>query len=321
MNADLSSEAASPDIWNVLVCGLPLAEDSFDLGSSLTLRRLVAPLSVFDLAAAGAVGFREWAILEPLAPAATAEIVSPVSGASAPGYDALNKCWLVSSLLVVRGFAGHLCPACSAYSWNFIAGHQKVSAPVFRKQLAGEGPEKAVYQPRAGLPPFQGAILDYHLRLFIPKYTRSTPFDAAEATWLASHFERFNHLASSDERFRFALEAAVDWRYSKDPRAALSRLWSGVESLMGINSELVYRVSLYTATVIAPSGPARIAAFKKIKALYGVRSKAVHGEPIAEEKLIGGVHESFEVLRTLLLDAVERGAVRTEDDFCHELLS
>src|SRR5579871_6463630 len=107
MNTDLSSKAAYPDVWNVLVCGLPLAEDSFDLGSSLTLRRIVAPLSVFDLAAAGAVGFREWAILEPLAPAATAEIVSPVSGASAPGYDALNKCWLVSSLLVLRGFADH----------------------------------------------------------------------------------------------------------------------------------------------------------------------------------------------------------------------
>jgi hypothetical protein len=128
-------------------------------------------------------------------------------------------------------------------------------------------------------------------------------------------------LATSDERFRFALEAAVDWRYSKDPRAALSRLWAGLESVIGIKSELVYRVSLCAATVIAPSGPARVAAFKQIKALYGVRSKAVHGEPIDEERLICGVHDSFEVLRTLLLDAVERGAVRTEDDFCQELLS
>jgi hypothetical protein len=128
-------------------------------------------------------------------------------------------------------------------------------------------------------------------------------------------------LASNDERFRFALEAAVDWRYTKDPRAALSRVWSGVESLIGINAELVYRLSLSAATVIAPRGPDRIAAFKKVKGLYGVRSKAVHGEPISKEKLFTGLHDSFEVLRTLLLDAVERGAVRTEDDFFCELLS
>jgi hypothetical protein len=115
---------ASPPsgVWNVLVCGLPLADDSFDLGSSFALRRLKAKLTVFDLAAAGAVGFREWATLEPIAASATAEIMSTVTAAEAPGYDALNKCWLVSALLVIRGFARHICPACSGYSWNFIAG-------------------------------------------------------------------------------------------------------------------------------------------------------------------------------------------------------
>jgi hypothetical protein len=46
--------------WHVLVSGLQLREDVLDLGCSLTLRRIVNPLTVFDLAAAGAVGFREW---------------------------------------------------------------------------------------------------------------------------------------------------------------------------------------------------------------------------------------------------------------------
>jgi hypothetical protein len=256
---------SSADSWNVLVCGLPLAGESFDLGSSLTLRRLQTPLTVFDLAAAGAVGFREWATLEPLAASATGEITSPTSAAPAPGYDALNKCWLVSTLLVIRGFARHICPACSSYSWNFIAGHQKSVAPTFRQQLADEGPENAVFEPRGSLPAFQGGLLDYHLRLLIPKETRSTPFDSTEAIWFASNFERFNQLAANDERFRFALEAAVDWRYAKDPRAAVARVWAGIESLLGINSELVYRVALSAATVVALRGPDRIAAFKKIK--------------------------------------------------------
>jgi hypothetical protein len=285
------------------------------------LRRLEANLTVFDLAAAGAAGFREWATLEPIAASATAEIMSPVEAAAAPGYDALNKCWLVSALLIIRGFARHFCPACSGYSWNFIAGHQASVASSFHRQLAEEGLERAVYEPRGKLPDFCGGLLDYHLRLLLPKETKSARFDSEEASWFSANYERFNALAASDQRFRFALEAAVDWRYAKDPRAALSRVWAGVESMLGISSELVYRVALNTATVVAPRGLERIAAFKRIKALYGIRSKAVHGEPISEEKLLAGLHDSFETLRTLLLDAVERCALRTEDDFLLELLS
>jgi len=73
-----------------------------------------------------------------------------------------------------------------------------------------------MYEPRGSLPPFQGRLLDYHLRFLLPKETRSTPFDTAEAAWIANHFESFNGLAAEDERFRFALEGAVDWRYAKD---------------------------------------------------------------------------------------------------------
>src|SRR5436309_4557207 len=138
-----------PAAWYVLVCGLPLAEDSLAIGTSLTIRRLATPLSVFDLAAAGAVGFREWATLEPLARSATAEIESLTSGVQVPGYDALNKCWLASALLVLRGFARLLCPAVSAYPWNLIAGHKKQASGVFKPQMAEEGFERAVYCPQA----------------------------------------------------------------------------------------------------------------------------------------------------------------------------
>lgn len=307
--------------WNVLVCGLPILGETFDLGSSLTLRRLQSPMTVFDLAAAGAVGFREWATLEPLAPLATCEIMSPIQGAMTPGYDALNKCWLVSALLVIRGFARHICPACSGYSWNFIAGHQRSTSQTFKTQLREEGLDAAVFRSKRELPKFQGGLLDYHLQLILPRETKSSPFDQSEAQWFSRNFERFNQLAASDQRFRFALEAAVDWRYARDPRAAVARIWSGVESLLGISAELVFRISLSAATVIARRGPERLSAFRKIKGLYAIRSKAVHGEPIAEEKLLTGLHDSFDVLRTLLLDAVQLGAIRTEEQYFLELLS
>jgi hypothetical protein len=310
-----------PKAWHVLVCGLPLSEDILELGTHLSIRRLVNPLSVFDLAAVGALGFREWATLEPFTGSATAEIISLAEAEGLQGYDPLNRCWLASALLVLRGFARHLCPAVSAYSWNLIAGHQAQTSGIFREQMIEEGVENAVYRPRRSLPSFHGGLLDYHLKLLLPKKIKSEALDVSEAKWCQEHFEEFNRLAHGDERFRFALEAATDWRYAKDPRAAIARIWAGIESLFGINSELVYRVSLFTSTIMsAERGVARIEAYRHAKSIYGIRSKAVHGEPLSDEKLIGGLHESFEILRTILLDCVSRGQVRKEDDYMLELL-
>jgi hypothetical protein len=183
-----------------------------------------------------------------------------------------------------------------------------------------EGVESAVYRPRRTLPLFRGGLLDYHLKLLLPKQIKTVVLDAAEANWCQEHFEEFNRLAHGEECFRFALEAAIDWRYAKDPRAAIARIWAGIESLFGINSELVYRVSLFTSTIMAERGAARIEAYRRAKSMYGIRSKAVHGEPLSDAKLISGLHDSFEILRSILLDCVSRGNVRKENDYLLELL-
>ena len=313
-------EDIHPRAWHVLVCGLQLSEDTLELGPHLSIRRLVNPLSVFDLAAVGAVGFREWAALEPFATSVTAEVISLAEAERLQGYDPLNRAWLASALLVLRGFARHLCPAVSSYSWNMIAGHQAQTSGSFREQLIEEGVESAVYRPRRSLPPFRGGLLDYHLKLLLPKQIKTEPLDVAEANWCQEHFEEFNRLAHGEERFRFALEAAVDWRYAKDPRASIARIWAGIESLFGINAELVYRVSLFASTIMAERGAARVDAYRRAKSIYGIRSKAVHGEPLSDAKLTSGLHDSFEILRTILLDCVSRGHVCKEDDYLLELL-
>ena len=238
--------------------------------------------------------------LEPLVSTANAEIVSPLSVVKTPGYDALNKCWLVSALLVIRGYAKHFCPAVSAYSWTLVAGRSQ--------------------QQDEDLPKFNGSLLDYHLSILVPAQMKDQPLSYGEAQWISRHLCQFNQLAASHERFRFALEASVDWRYAKDPRAAISRLWAGIESLFGISTELVFRLSLFGSSELAPRGPERLAAFKRIKVAYGVRSKAVHGEPIATDKLVAGMNNAFDILRSLILNCVIRGSVPTEDDLYRELL-
>ena len=301
--------------WYVLVMGLPRPKSPLTLAPGLTLVPLESPLSGFDLAAAGAVGFREWAMLEPLSRVCTCEIETAKDSDVVPGYDTLNRAWLASALLVLRGFSQHLAIACSSYSWSLIAGHQKRSARAFQEQVLGEGIDAAIYRPKRDLPPFTGNVLDFHARFLVDGDARTDPVSSDDAAWIAKHFETFNRLASKSEPFRLALEAAIDWRFAKEPRLAVGRLWSGIEAVFGVTSELVYRISILCASLLEERGKPRKARFQAVKRLYSLRSKAVHGEPLPQEQLISAMNDSQRLLRELLLLAIERGHVLGADDF------
>jgi hypothetical protein len=306
--------------WYVLFWNLKVASQ-VQVAPGLTLRPLGAPLKIWDLAAAGAAGFREWATLEPFVPNLHCELETSKDAAILPGYDALNRAWLTSCLLLLRGFGRSLPIAASAYSWQSIAGHQKRTKHVFHEQLAEEGVEAAVHSSRRDLPPFTGFLLDYHLRILACRSTDNEELGDADVEWIRAHFDKFNELASSSERFRFALEASNDWRYSKDARTAISRLWAGIECLFGISSELVFRLSLMAASILHPRGSQRRECFHRVKKLYGVRSKAVHGDDISEERLTKGLDSSFCLLRDLLLTFIIRGSAYSEEDYEQAIFS
>ena len=125
-----------------------------------------------------------------------------------------------SALLVLRGFSRHLGIACSTYSWSLIASHQERSAPAFREQIVGEGIDAAIFRPKQDLPPFKGNVLDFHSRFLVAGDARVDPVSSDDAAWIAKRFETFNRLAAESEPFRLALEAAIDWRFTKEPRLA-----------------------------------------------------------------------------------------------------
>lgn len=305
--------------WYVLIAGLARPNRALTLAPGLTLVPLEASLSVFDLAAAGAVGFREWAVLEPISQSCTCEIETAKDSDVIPGYDALNRAWLASALLVLRGFSRHLGVACSAYSWNLVAGHQKRTAHLFRPQVERERLHAAIFKPDSDLPRFRGNLLDFHAKLLIEREARNEPVSDEDAAWIYKSFGAFNRLASESEAFRLALEAAIDWRYAKEPRLAVGRIWTGIEALFGISSELVYRISSLCASLLEERGERRKAGFQSVKKLYGLRSKAVHGEALAQEQLVSTMDESYKLLRKLILLTIERGHVLNGDDFDNAL--
>jgi hypothetical protein len=308
------SEEPPSGNWYVLVWNLKLPT-TLQVAPGLSLRPLNAPLTIFDLAATGAAGFRAWATLEPFAHDIHCELETAKDAAVHPGYDALNRAWLTCCLLLLRGFGRSLPVAVSAYTWQSVAGHQERTKSVFHDQLAEEGVDAAVHSSRRSLPPFTGFLLDYHLRILTCPSSIKEEIADSDAEWIREHFNKFNELASSSERFRFALEAANDWRYSKDARIAISRLWAGIECLLGISSELIYRLSLLSASVLQPKGPERRGCFHRVKKLYGIRSKAVHGDNISDERLAEGLDGSFCLLRDLLLAFVAHGKEYSEEDY------
>jgi hypothetical protein len=93
------------------------------------------------------------------------------------------------------------------------------------------------------------------------------------------------------------------------PRARLAILWSGIEGLFGVDSEIVFRVSLYTARFLEPHDQAKQReVFERVKELYKLRSKAVHGSRMkgnAKE----GVDESASLLRRLIRRCSELGSL------------
>ena len=88
---DIYPSNRSDGNWYVLAAGLPSPTKPLVLAPGLSVRPLSSELTVFDLAAAGGVGFREWATLEPLVTECTCEIESAKDSDTSPGYDTLNR--------------------------------------------------------------------------------------------------------------------------------------------------------------------------------------------------------------------------------------
>jgi len=162
---------------------------------------------------------------------------------------------------------------------------------------------------------FHGNLLDFHLTLLSNWDAKTEPVTTQDAAWIFDHFEVFNSLAAQNQPFRLALEAAIDWRYAKEARSAVARLWSGIEAVFGITSELVYRISLLSACLLADRGHERRKKFDEVKKLYGLRSKVVHGEQLAEDKIASALNDSYHLLADLLLYTINKGHVLGQADF------
>jgi len=151
-------------------------------------------------------------------------------------------------------------------------------------------------------------VTNYELRGF----REPKPLTEEQIAWIESNFSAARELLDV-EPFRNAIHTLASYRWHSMPRAQLALLWSAIEGLFTIESELVFRVSLYIAKFLHPGDlEQQRAAFSSVKKLYNFRSKAVHGGKIKGDfKQV--VRESVDLLNLLVMRCVaERGLPKTE---------
>ena len=153
-------------------------------------------------------------------------------------------------------------------------------------------------------------VTNYQLRGLSADKPRQ--INEAEAKWVEQNFDKARALLDLPG-FQNAVHSLASYRWHSLPRAQLALIWSGIEGLFDIDSELVFRLSLYVARFLEPANDARrMQAFKDVKRLYKDRSRAVHGSAIKGDSA-SCVNESAELLARLIRHCVDDNSLPNLD--------
>jgi hypothetical protein len=109
-------------------------------------------------------------------------------------------------------------------------------------------------------------------------------------------------LAFAVRRFNDADERLRDEDVVFDCFSALEALFAG-----GSTTEITYRLSLRAAKVLRATTEERIELFKRIKKLYGTRSKIVHGGQVPKDRLAADAAAAMALLRAAITAWLDGG--------------
>jgi hypothetical protein len=255
------------------------------------------------------------------------EIESAVDSTVSPGRDTERRAILASQLLTLLNFSSQFPVAVAQRSWGCIERDRRIHDQRLRERMRSRRKESVAGGQEANvddladlreeseaLGPFRAARILMRARPHFVGSPREGTVTEADAEELRDTFSAFNAIAGANRAFRFALSAADDWRWAVDERAAIARLWSGIEAIAGAKGETTFRTAAQVACLIEQRGDQRFACFKNVKKLYKIRSDAVHGNEL-KGSLKEGLKGSFDVLRRLLLAVVRRGTVPSEGEY------
>jgi hypothetical protein len=142
----------------------------------------------------------------------------------------------------------------------------------------------------------------------------ATMLSESDFGWIYEHLIQTAPLLKEDSGLRVAFEAISTFSLQSHPTSSLLLLWSGLESLFDVHTEITYRVALYIAFLLGRDGDSRHAIFISMKKRYDLRSRLVHGKSYPITKIRQETYDLFCILCDILITIVERGKGYTQDE-------
>jgi hypothetical protein len=192
--------------------------------------------------------------------------------------------WCVMSVLRIKSNADLLVPVAANYSWSVISALPSNSCII---QFLEDVPKAYRFQ-------------------------RDIEIEIVDIEWVRKHIDSFQDL-THEARFMHAITAFNEHPHHANVRMSCVSLWSGIESIFSIDAELRFRISAYVAAYLRERGNGRLNLYKRMKKLYDLRSKAVHGGKLSDDDIADHVKEVREILAECLVKIVQNGSIPSQD--------
>lgn len=275
--------------WHFAIVGLQTVDEPFPISERATLRPVLEPPGEVELARALSEKSKLSAVAR-YSGYINYELSVDANGTSGEN-GAFTLAWWVLSAIRIRTLADFLVPLASDQSWSTISALD------------------------------DGAC---HVRI-LEDTPRARRFGTVVAVsrndldWVEQHILSLAGLLETP-KFRLAVDCLTTHPHEASLRMTTASLWSGVEALVGVSSELRFRVSALVASYIEPRGASRVSLYKRLKALYDFRSKAVHGAALSDARLNAHIADVRAILSLLVCRMVEAKAVPSDDEWESALL-
>lgn len=267
--------------WHFALLGLKASFERVELGYG-ALRQVIEPPGEVELASA----LKQSELFSTVARythGLAYELVLPVEHLE--DQHVFNIAWWITSTLRIRTRADFIVPIAADFSWSTITAAVPGSVEVV---MLEDHPRSRIIEPGISI-------------------------TEEEVRWAELHYVTFASLAE-DARFRMAAEAITTHHQQASARMMVAHLWAGIEALFGIQAELRFRLAALIAVLLEDRGEARVRLYRKIKRLYDVRSKAVHGSAMTEEQLQQHSVEARTLLSRLLQLFLDQGTLPSVEE-------
>lgn len=129
-----------------------------------------------------------------------------------------------------------------------------------------------------------------------------------DESWIEKNYANAK-LLLDNKQFETAIHCMSSYTWHSLPRVQIAILWSGIESLFNVSTELSFRIGLHIALFLSADNKDEAEKiFNNVRKLYNIRSSAVHGNKIKED-LTEYVSQSSELLNKLIRRCAEIGNI------------